>query len=136
MEEKNSVRNNVLRFIEQKKVGSLFNYNDFKDCGSYTAIRTVIVDLCKAKCLERICQGVYVKPGIYASKEYIPDNITLAKEIDRKNGSIATPKGKTLEYVNGKLSNIPQELEFFSTGSGRSIKLPDGTTVKYTFRKR
>ena len=72
VEESNSVRNNIKRIIEQNKVGSLFNANDFKSCGSYTAIRTAIVDLCKEKCLERVCQGVYVKPG--TGKEYIPDN--------------------------------------------------------------
>ncbi len=133
VEESNSVRNNIKRIIEQNKVGSLFNANDFKSCGSYTAIRTAIVDLCKEKCLERVCQGVYVKPG--TGKEYIPDNITLAIEIDRKNGSIAIPKGETLDFLEGRISKMPKKLEFFSTGSGRTRKLPDGVLVKYTLRR-
>jgi len=132
-EEKTSVRENMIKIIEQNKVGSLFNYFDFKDCGPYSAIRTAIVGLCRTKHLERVYRGVYVKPDKNASNKYIPDNITLAKEIDRKNGSIATPKGRTLDYVNGKLSEIPSELEFYSTGSGRNLKLPDGTIVKFTF---
>ena len=133
-EENNSVSKNIKRIIEQNKAGSLFNYNDFKSCGSYTAIRTAIVDLCKAKYLERICQGVYVKPG--TEKDYIPDNITLAIEIDRKNGSIATPKGKTLDFLEGRISKMPTVLNFFSTGSSRTRKLPDGTTVKYTLQRK
>ena len=82
-------------------------------------------------CYQRICQGVYVKPG-KNGENYKPDNITLAKEIDRKNGATATPKGKTLDYVNGKINKLPNLLEFYSTGSGRIIRLPDGTIVKYS----
>ena len=134
-EENNSVRKNIIRIIEQNEVGTLFNYNDFKECGSYTAIRTAVVDLCKAKYLERIWYGIYVKPDIKLSGNYIPDNITLAKEIDRRNGSTATPRKKTLDFLNGKLSKMPNELEFYSNGSGRNIKLPDGTIVKYIFQK-
>lgn len=135
VEENNSVRKNIKRTIEHKKVGSLFNYNDFKECGPYTAIRTAIVDLCKESCLERVCQGVYVKPDIGNEKEYYPDNITLAKEIDRKNGSIATPRGKTLDFIEGRITKMPNELEFYSTGSGRTIRLPDGMVVKFTLKK-
>jgi len=132
MIKENSVQNNIKKMLSASKVGTLFNYNDFKDCGTYTAIRSAVVYLCKNKELERICQGVYVKPGL-KGENYIPDNITLAKEIDRKNGATASPKGKTKDYLNGKLDKLPKSLEFYSTGSGRIIQLPDGTIVKYTF---
>ena len=135
MEKENSVRQNMMKVIDEKRVGSLFNYDDFKDCGTYTAIRTAVVDLCKANYLERICQGIYVKPDKIKSKKYYPDNITLAKEIDRKNGSTAIPRGSTLLYIKGIISDMPNELNFYSTGSGRVIRLPDGTIVRYTLRK-
>lgn len=128
----NSVQNNIKKLLSQSKVGMLFNYSDFCECGTYTAIRSAVVYLCKKNELQRICQGVYVKPG-KNGEDYIPDNITLAKEIDRKNGACASPKGKTLDYVNGKTERQPKSLEFYSTGSGRTIQLPDGTIVKYTF---
>ena len=134
-EKENSVYNNIKKIIKQSKVGRLFNYNDFAECGTYSAIRTAVVDLCKANYLERVCQGVYVKPNINKVKNYIPDDITLAIEIDRRNGSVATPKGSTLEYVNGIMPDMPDKLEFYSTGSGRTIKLPDGRIVSYTFKK-
>lgn len=134
-EEKTSVRKNMIKIIEQNEVGHLFNYSDFKDCGQYGAIRTAIVDLCRTKHLERVVQGIFVKPALGKQERYIPDNITIAMEIDRKNGSKATPKGKTLEFINGRLSELPKELEFYSTGSGRYLKLPDGTLVKYTLRR-
>lgn len=132
MIKENSVQNNIKKLLSESKVGTLFNYSDFKECGTYTAIRSAVVYLCKNSELERICQGVYVKPG-KTGENYMPDNITLAKEIDRKNGAIASPKGKTLEYLNGKIDKLPKSLEFYSTGSGRIIQLPDGTIVKYTF---
>lgn len=132
MSKENSVQNNIKRLLSESKVGTLFNYNDFRDCGTYTAIRSAVVYLCKNKELERICQGVYVKPGRKGGN-YYPDNITLAKEIDRKNGSTTSPKGKTKDYIDGKINKMPNSLEFFSSGSGRIIKLPDGTIVKYTF---
>lgn len=132
MIKENSVHNNIKKLLNKSEVGTLFNYNDFKDCGTYTAIRSAVVCLCKNNELERVCQGVYVKPG-RKGENYIPDNITIAKEIDRKNGATAYPKGKTLEYVNGLTDKLPKPLEFYSTGSGRIIKLPDGTIVKYTF---
>ena len=132
----NSVYHNIKKIIEQSEVGRLFNYKDFKECGSYSAIRTAVVDLCKANYLERICQGVYVKPDINNEKNYIPDDITLAFEIDRKNGSVATPKGRTLAYINGILPDMPDILQFYSTGSARRIKLPNGRIVSYTFKKQ
>ena len=134
-EKENSVYNNIKRIIKQSEVGRLFNYNDFKECGTYTAIRTAVVDLCKANYLERICQGIYVKPDISNKKNYIPDDITLAFEMDRKNGSVATPRGSTLDYINGILPDMPDKLQFYSTGSGRNIKLPDGRIVSYTLKK-
>ncbi|MDO4823073.1 MAG: DUF6088 family protein [Bacteroidales bacterium] len=132
MIKENSVQNNIKKLLSESKVGTLFNYNDFRDCGTYTAIRSAVVYLCKNKKLERICQGVYVKPG-RKGENYFPDNITLAKEIDRKNGATASPKGETQDYLNGKIDKLPKSLEFYSTGSGRKIQLPDGTIVKYTF---
>ena len=131
MIKENSVQYNIKQLLAKSKAGTLFNYNDFNDCGTYTAIRSAVVYLCKNKELERICQGVYVKPG-KNGENYKPDNITLAKEIDRKNGATQTPKGKTLDYVNGKINKLPNLLEFYSTGSGRIIRLPDGTIVKYS----
>lgn len=135
MIKENSVKNNIKKLLADSQVGTLFNYNDFSSCGTYTAIRSAVVYLCKNKLLERVCQGVYVKPGSKGER-YNIDNIMLAKEIDRKNGAIATPRGKTLEYVNGQLKQLPSILEFYSTGSGRIIQLPDGTVVKYTLRSR
>ena len=130
-----SVRNRMKLMIESDDIGHLYNINDFRECGPYSAIRTVLVDFCKSKVLERVFRGIYVKPGTNKRREsYLPDDITLAKEIDRKNGSIATPKGKTLDYVNGIISEKPKVLEFYSTGSGRTVKLSSGVMVKYLFR--
>ena len=131
----NSVFKNIKRIIDQSDSGTLFNSNDFKDCGPYSAIRTAIVDLCKANYIERVFRGVYVKPDNANSKKYLPDDITLAMEIDRKNGSEATPKGKTLDFIEGRLLEMPKVLDFYSTGSGRTLVLPDGTAVKYTLQK-
>ena len=125
MIKENSVQSNIKKLLADSEIGTLFNYNDFRSCGTYTAIRSAVVYLCKNKLLERVCQGVYVKPGKRGEK-YIPDDITLAKEIDRKNGATAYPKGKTLEYFNGKIDRQPKLLEFYSTGSGRIIQLPVG----------
>ncbi len=136
MGEKKSVLQNIKQIVDQSQVGGLFNYNDFRDCGPYSAIRSAVVELCKANYLERICQGIYVKPDKIKSHAYIPDNILLAKEIDRKNGSVATPKGDTLDYVNGVMRKMPKELQFYSTGSGRIVTLPDGTIVKFYLSKR
>lgn len=132
-----SVRNRMKLMIESGAIGHLYNINDFCECGPYSAIRTVLVDFCKSNVLERVFRGIYVKPGTNKrNKMYLPDDITLAKEIDRKNGSIATPKGKTLDYVNGKISEKPKVLEFYSTGSGRNVQLSNGVLIRYFFRGR
>ena len=132
----NSVYNNIKRIVERSDIGHLFNYTDFRDCGKYTAIRTAVVDLCKQNYLERVCQGIYVKPDKLKSKSYLPDDITLAIEIDRKNGAEPTPKGETLEFLNGIRKKKPKILEFYSTGSGRKRVLPSGTVVKYSFIRK
>lgn len=125
-----SVHSNIIKLLSEEKPGKTFVYDDFSECGTYAAIRSAVVKLCKEKYLLRICQGVYIKPSP-TGENILPDNITLAIEIDRRSGAKATIKEKSRKYSREKTSIGSKELHMWSTGSSRRIKLPDGTVVKY-----
>ena len=42
MIKENSVQYNIKQLLAKSKAGTLFNYNDFNDCGTYTAIREYV----------------------------------------------------------------------------------------------
>lgn len=119
---------NIQRFLLSQQPGTTFVYSDFKHCGSYESIRSVVVDLCKKRKLVRICQGVYVKPSVDGS-EYMPDNVAIAKEIDRKNGGKAVLFDEIAEEISRGLK--PAVLKFHTNKSTRTNVLPDGTIANY-----
>lgn len=126
----NSVFQNIILFLKDKKIGTTFIYDDFAECGSYTAIRSAVVKLCKSGHLRRICQGVYVKSNSDGTFT-LPNNIHIALEIDRRNSDYTAPYGTTLDYIKGKLKQMPNTLYFNTHGSTRIITLPDNSIVKY-----
>lgn len=126
----NSVTQNIILFLKSKKCGTTFIYDDFAECGAYTAIRTSVVKLCKSGHIQRICQGVYIKPNEDGTIT-LPSNINIAIEIDRRQSDYTYPYGATLEFVEGKIKKMPKTLCFNTHGSTRKIELPDGSIVKY-----
>lgn len=126
----NSVSQNIILLLKGKKIGTTFIYKDFAECGSYTAIRSAVVKLCKSGHLRRVCQGVYIKPDINGTFS-LPDNIHIAMEIDRRRSDYTAPYGTTLDYLEGKLKEMPKTLHFNTHGSTRIVTLPDNSIVKY-----
>lgn len=130
MEKNNSVTQNLLEYLKDKTSGTTFIYDDFSGCGTYTAIRSSVVKLCREGYLHRVCQGVYVKPNVDGSFAKL-SNIHIAREIDRRTSDMTEPYGSTLDYVEGKIKKKPSILYFNTHSATRQIELPDGTIVKY-----
>ena len=132
----NSTPNRIIKFLEKKKEGTTFIYDDFINCGNYESIRSAIVHLCNKKKLLRVCQGVYVKPergGIMIK----PTNYQIIKDLDRRNGGAPIPKDEeTKKYIEGTLDYEPNKLCFYTNCSTRQIKLPDGIIVKFYHRDK
>lgn len=126
----NSVSQNIILFLKDKEMGTTFIYKDFAECGTYTAIRSAVVKLCKSGHLRRVCQGVYMKPNVNGTFT-LPDNIHIAMEIDRRRSDYTVPYGTTLDYLEGKLKEMPKTLHFNTHGSTRIVTLPDNSIVKY-----
>lgn len=114
-----STLSQIYKLVELEEAGKTFIFSDFDGCGSYTSVRSAVTRLCDKKVLTRLCQGVYMKPGTD-----LPDTLHIAKEIARRNRTLAQVKND--EYI-GKTRVIT----LTTTGSTRSITLPDGTVLKY-----
>lgn len=123
-----SARNNILKQINKQKPGTIFNYEDFADCGNYSNIRSAVVRLCETGNLIRVAQGLYMKP--YDSTKEMPSHLEIVKEIARRTHTIAVPK--TDIHGNSKKVTAEAKKLFFDTdGSTRKIKLYDGTVIHF-----
>lgn len=130
-----STPNRIIRFLEDKKEGTTFIYDDFRSCGDYVSIRSAVVHLCKKRMLIRVCQGVYVKP-LHNGVMIKLSDYQIIKDIDRRNGGTPIPKGEeTKNYIDGAINYKPKELHFYTNSSSRKIKLSDGTIVKFYHRE-
>lgn len=114
-----STYSKILDYINSQKKGTLFISNDFMDFGSNKNIRSTLVRLCESKVLRRIFRGIYIK-----FDDDIPDVITIAKEICRKNGS-------TSSVIKEEYFNTTRIITLNTNGSTRAITLNDGCVLKF-----
>ena len=115
----NSTTAKISDFIQRQKNGTTFVYDDFKELGSYSNIRSSIVRLCKKKELTKLYHGIYMKSG-----DKIPDAVHIALEIGRK-------KGLKVSLRRDKCYGNTRIISLYTNGSTRNIILSDGTVLKY-----
>lgn len=115
----NSTTTRISAFLKTQKEGTTFVYDDFKELGSYSCIRSAIVRLCENNELIRLCQGVYMKPGTD-----VPDIVHIAKEIARRSKS-------KVELKEDEYRGNTRIISFYTNGSTRSLTLDDGAVIKY-----
>lgn len=117
-------KNQIETKISKSILGEIFFSEDFSRYGTPENIRQVLSRLEKEGVLERIAQGVYLKPKrdpllgvLYPSIEEI------AEKIAKRDKARIAPTGVMALYLLGLTTQIPLKIAYLTDGSQRQIKI-------------
>lgn len=117
------IKSYVMDRIERSEPHSVFFISDFVDKGSSETIRKIFFQATEAGMLERVSQGIYVKPK-ESRFGRIPVSLEkLAVEIADRDKSRILPSGSTAANMLGLSTQIPMNMSYITTGSTRSIEV-------------
>ncbi len=119
-----SSKNQIETKILKSSLGEIFFAEDFYAYGSPGNIRLTLFRLVNEGILERLAQGIYLKPKkdpllgtIYPTTEEI------AKQIAQRDKARIAPTGVFALYLLGLTTQVPLKAVYLSDGSQREIKI-------------
>ncbi len=119
-----SSKNQIETKILKSSLGEIFFAEDFYKYGSAGNIRLTLFRLENEGILERLAQGIYLKPkkdpllgSIYPTTEEI------AKQIAQRDKARIAPTGVFALYLLGLTTQVPLKAVYLSDGSQRVIKI-------------
>ena len=119
-----SSKNQIETKILKSSLGEIFFAEDFYAYGSPGNIRLTLFRLVNEGILERLAQGIYLKPKrdpllgtLYPTTEEI------AKQIAQRDKARIAPTGVLALYLLGLTTQIPLKAVYLSDGSQREIKI-------------
>lgn len=128
-----SVEIQVLDKIKRNPRGTLFFVDSFVKIGNVKAVNKALERLVKSDELERVAQGIYVRPVIddYIGK-VLPSIEEIAVAIAKRDRATIVPTGSYAMYKLGLTTQVPLNIIFYSDTSARKIKIGKQTI---TFKK-
>jgi hypothetical protein len=127
---KSSVNSIIEWKINKLKSGKVFFASDFKEIGTSTAIRKSLSRLVESKHIERIAQGIYVKPkNDKVFGKILPSIKDLAESLAKKEHVKIKPSGQYALNKVGLSSQVPMRLVFQTTGNSKNIKIGKSTIL-------
>ena len=121
---KSSVNSIIELKINRLNSGQVFFASDFKELGTSTAIRKSLSRLVESKQVERMGQGIYVKPKKdKVLGKILPSMEELAESLARKEHIKIKPSGQYALNKVGLSTQVPTKLVFLSTGNPKKIKI-------------
>lgn len=127
---KSSVNSIIELKINKLKSGKAFFASDFKELGTSTAIRKSLSRLVESKQVERIAQGIYVKPKNHkVFGKILPSIEELAETLAKKEHVKIKPSGQYALNKVGLSTQVPMRLVFQTTGNSKKIKIGNSTIV-------
>ncbi|WP_282630973.1 DUF6088 family protein [Empedobacter sedimenti] len=121
---KNQIKTKILK----SSLGEIFFAEDFFQYGSSGNIRLTLFRLENEGILQRLAQGIYLKPKkdpllgtIYPTIEEI------AKQIAQRDKARIAPTGVLALYLLGLTTQIPLKAVYLTDGSQREIKIGNRT---------
>ena len=119
-----SSKNQIETKILKSSLGEIFFAEDFYAYGSPGNIRLTLFRLVNDGILERLAQGIYLKPKrdpllgtLYPTTEEI------AKQIAQRDKARIAPTGVFALYLLGLTTQVPLKAVYLSDGSQREIKI-------------
>lgn len=114
--------------VMKSSLGEIFFAEDFYTYGSPGNIRLTLFRLVKEGILERLAQGVYLKPKrdpllgtLYPTTE------DIAKQIAQRDKARIAPTGVLALYLLGLTTQVPLKAVYLSDGSQREVKIGNRT---------
>ncbi len=129
----------IENIIDNKEDGELFIINDFLSITSYENVKKIIQRLIKKNKLEKIIDGIYMKPKYSKTWDMkISCNIyDLADCIARKNGWDIIPTGEVAINYFGLSTQLQSKYIYVSSGPYRNYEY-EGNSIyfKHTASKK
>ena len=119
-----SSKNQIETKILKSSLGEIFFAEDFYTYGSAGNIRLTLFRLVNEGILERLAQGIYLKP----KKDPLlgtlyPTTEEIAKQIAQRDKARIAPTGVFALYLLGLTTQVPLKAVYLSDGSQREIKI-------------
>lgn len=128
-----SIEMQVLEKIKRNPRGTLFFVDSFVKIANAKSVNKALERLTKSDEIERIAQGIYVRPVIdkYIGK-VLPGIEEIAVAIAKRDRATIVPTGSYAMYKLGLTTQVPLNIVFYSDTSARKIKIGKQTI---TFKK-
>lgn len=128
-----SIEVQVLDKIKRNQRGTIFFVDSFAKIANPKSVNKALERLVKAGEIERIAQGIYVRPVIdaYIGK-VLPSIEEIAIAIAKRDRATVVPTGSYAMYKLGLTTQVPLNIVFYSDTSARKIKIGKQTI---TFKK-
>lgn len=128
-----SIEIQVLDKIKRSPRGTLFFVDSFTKIANTKSVNKSLERLVKSGELERVAQGIYVRPVIdeYIGK-VLPSIEQIAVAIAKRDRATIVPTGSYAMYKLGLTTQVPLNIVFYSDTSARKIKIGKQTI---TFKK-
>ena len=126
-----SIENQIVERIESFPKGELLLPTDFSDLGSSEAVRIALFRLEKEGVINRVAQGIYVRPKI--SKligVLVPSAEEVAEAITKRDRIRTVPTGNYALNALGLSTQVPMNIVLLTDGSPRIIKIGK-RTIKF-----
>ena len=128
-----SIEIQVLERIKRNPRGTLFFVDNFTKIANAKSANKALERLVKSSELERVAQGIYVRPVIdnYIGK-VLPSIEQIAFAIAKRDRATVIPTGSYAMYKLGLTMQVPLNIVYYSDTSARKIKIGKQTI---TFKK-
>jgi predicted transcriptional regulator of viral defense system len=128
-----SIEIQVLDKIKRSPRGTLFFVDSFTKIANTKSVNKALERLVKSGEIERVAQGIYVRPVIdnYIGKVF-PSIEQIAVAIAKRDRATVIPTGSYAMYKLGLTMQVPLNIVFYSDTSARKIKIGKQTI---TFKK-
>lgn len=119
-----SVENQIVERIESLPKGELLLPTDFSDLGSSEAVRIALFRLEKEGVINRVAQGIYVRPKISELiGMLVPSAEEVAEAIAKRDRIRTLPTGSYALNALGLSTQVPMNIVLLTDGSPREIKV-------------
>lgn len=119
-----SIEARVLEKIKHNPRGTIFFVDSFAKIANSRAVNKALERLVKSNEIERIAQGIYVRPIIdeYIGK-VLPSIEDIAAAIAKRDKARIVPTGSYAMYKLGLTTQVPMNIVFYSDTSARKINI-------------
>lgn len=115
---KNSIHSKIKRKLARIEKGQLIFLWDFRDIGSYLAVRVTFNRLAKYGEIRKISYGIYIKPiSDPALGDIYPSTEAIIKAIADKKHSNIKPSGPYALYKLGLIKQAPANFLYVTDGA-------------------